>query len=294
MEQYEDNTSTGCCHVYSYGEDTPKLLTSRKDFIKAVQIAAWCSTLFEVEILAFVFMNSHFHFVLKGDLSSCQTFGEKLMKLLLLYINRTRGEKVYLPSQVLVSTKEVFGERYLKTLICYVLRNPIDAGFKYDPREYEWSSARLYFSEKHYRGTVIGKLDCRSRASLIGYYKFPDHWTVTEDGIIDYENFVNYTAVERLYGGIRGLLVFMAIKKSDIEQMNYQCEKVSFEGITDNELETSAINLAEFLHWPKLDIIDERRKLTLAQRLRGKYGCSKKQLSRVLNIPLDLAERVLT
>ena len=294
MELYEDNTPTGCCHVYSYGEDTPKLLGSRADFIKAIQIMAWCATLFDVEILAFAWMNSHFHFVLKGDPAQCQAFGEKVMKLLLLYINRTRGEQVYLPSQVLVSTKEVLGERYLKTLICYVLRNPIDAGFKLDPREYEWSSARLYFSGNHPLGRRIGEYNCRSRASIIGNYNFPENWTISEEGIVDYENFVNIAWVEKLFGGIRGLLVFMAIKKNEIEQLNYQCEKASFNGMNDNELEVAALELAEFLHWPKPDRMDEKKKLMLAQRLRGKYGCSKKQLARVLGIRNDLAERVLT
>ena len=47
---------------------------------------------------------------------------------------------------------------------------------------------------------------------------------------------------------------------------------------------------------PELTVkgMDEKKKLMLAQRLRGKYGCSKKQLARVLGIRNDLAERVLT
>ena len=294
MEQYEDNTSTGCCHVYSYGEDTPKLLGSRADFIKAVQITAWCSTLFDVEILAFAWMNSHFHFVLKGNPATCQAFGEKVMRLLLLYINRTRGAQVYLPSQVLVSTKEVLGERYLKTLICYVLRNPIDAGFKLDPREYEWSSARLYFSGNHQRSKPLSSYDYDFRLQLTDRHNFPQDWTITYEGLIDYENFTNYHAVENLFGGIRGLLIFMAIKKSEIQEMNYQCEKESLGSLMDTEVKDAAYKLAESQHWPRPDRMNEELKLKLAQRLRGQYGCSKKQLARVLGLQFDLAERVLT
>ena len=104
MEQFEDNRPTGCCHVYSFGELTPKLLVSREDYIKAVQIIAYCSTLFDAEIWAFVLMSTHFHFVLKGSPEQCQAFGDKVMKLLLLYVNRSRGKKLYSISQVLVST----------------------------------------------------------------------------------------------------------------------------------------------------------------------------------------------
>lgn len=294
MELYEDNTPTGCCHVYSYGEDTPKLLVSRADFIKAVQITAWCSTLFDVKILAFVWMNSHFHFVLKGTPTECHAFGKKVMQLLLLYVNRTRGEKVYLPSQVLVSTKEIFGERYLKTLICYVLRNPIDAGFKLDPREYEWSSARLYFSGSHQRGKTLAFYVYDSRLKLTDRHDFPEDWTITDEGLFDYENFTDYHTVENLFGGIRGLLIFMAIKKNDIQEMNYQCEKQSIGSLMDSELRDAAFKLADSQHWPRPDKMNEESKLKLAQRLRGQYGCSKKQLARVLGLQFELAERVLT
>ena len=117
---------------------------------------------------------------------------------------------------------------------------------------------------------------------------------MSEEGIVDFENFVYISWVEKLFGGIRGLLVFMAIKKNEIEQLNYQCEKASFNGMNDQELETAAIELADYLHWSNPDRMDEKKKLMLAQRLRGKYGCSKKQLARVLGIRSDMAERVLT
>ena len=119
-------------------------------------------------------------------------------------------------------------------------------------------------------------------------------WTISSEGVIDYEDFVNYEAVEKLFGSIRGYLIFMAIKKTDIEQMNYQCEKDGFPGISDTELMSAAEDLAEYLHWPKPGGMDEGRKLMLAQRLRGKYGCGKKQLARVLDIRLSVADRVLT
>lgn len=294
MEQYEDLSPTGCCHVYSYGEDTPRLLASRADFIKAVQITAYCSTLFNVHILAFAWMNSHFHFVLKGAADDCQAFGDKVMQLLLLYVNRSRGRKLYFPTSVLVSTKEIMGSRYLKTLICYVLRNPIDAGFKLDPREYEWSSARLYFSGKSDRGEALSDIPLARRRELLGRYTYPGDWTIHEDGLLDYESFVDYRETESLFGGIRGFMIFMAIKKTDIEQLNYQCEKCSLDSLSDEELGKIAEELTKEMHWAKVCNLDLKRKLLLAQKLRGMKGCGKKQLSRVLEIPGDLAERVLT
>lgn len=239
-------------------------------------------------------MNSHFHFVLKGAVDDCQAFGEKVMQLLLLYVNRTRQRKVYLPSAVLVSTKEIIGQRYLKMLICYVLRNPIDAGFRLDPREYEWSSARLYFTGKHESGAPFSSLSLNRKREIAGRYSFPDGWTVSEEGLIDYDNYVDYQEVENLFGGIRGLIVFMSIKKNDIEQMNYQCEKVGKDSLSDSELGHAAEVQTKEWHWAKTEKLDLERKLTLAQKLRSRYGCGKKRLARVLEIPLGVAERVLT
>lgn len=294
MKEFNETEWTGCCHVYSYGEDTPKLMTSRADFIKAVQIVSYCSTLFKLEVLAFVLMDTHFHFVLKGGPAICQEFGGKVMKLLLLYINRSRKRKCYFPSSVLVSTKEILGSRYLKTVICYVLRNPVDAGFRQGPSEYEWSSARLYFSGHHPSGRRISDLKYRERLAKMGAYRYPATWTVSEEGIVDYENFVSYKTVENIFGGVRGILAFMAIKKSDVEELNYSCEKESLGQVSDSELYQLAAEMVSVLHWPKVEHMDNRQKLMLAQRLRGKRGCGKKQLARVLGINIDLAERVLT
>lgn len=291
MEQYEDISPTGCCHVYSYGEDTPRLLASRADFIKAVQITAYCSTLFNVRILAFAWMNSHFHFVLKGAADDCQAFGDKVMQLLLLYVNRSRGRKLYFPTSVLVSTKEIMGSRYLKTLICYVLRNPIDAGFKLDPREYEWSSARLYFSDTHEKGQPVGEFRYRDRRSLMGNYAFPPLWTVSEEGVPDYECFVNYKEVESYFGGIRGMMVFLAMKKTEVAELNYQCEKSM--SVSDSELAGIARDICAEKHWPQPTKMNDSQKLRLGQIIRGKYGSPKKQLARVLELPSDLVDRVL-
>lgn len=293
MTEFYDNQWTGCCHVYSYGEDTPQLLVSRADFIKAVQIISYCSVLFGVEIWAFVLMDTHFHFVLKGSPEECRKFGEKVMQLLLLYINRSRRRKLYNPSSVLISTKEIYGSRYLKTVICYVLRNPVDAGYKRDPREYEWSSARLYFSGQHTDWPRISDYKARKLRSLAGRYDYPKHWRMSGEGIIDYEDFVSKEMVESAFGSIKGMLVFMSIKKEDVQKMNYDCEKSSLINLSDAELISVARKLATSLHWSSLENMDEAHKLNLAQKLRGQYGCSKKQVARVIGIPFALAERVL-
>lgn len=284
----------GYYHIYSYGEDTPRLIRNERSFIVAVNLLAYCSTIFEIEIIAYAIMNSHFHAVVRCTGEVAEAFSEKLMKLLVRRSNQD-GSEQYSVQNTSVSAKIIEDEQQLKRTICYVIRNPIDAGFKMQPDLYRWSSARLYFRDHSPRGKRLSDYTVRERRSLCGIrYDLPMDWTIEPDGLIDNSHFVKYALAESLFGGIRGYLAFLYIRKDDVFEMNRSCSKLTESGISDIELYTMAEEFSFKTYRKSIGQLGLRDKLTVAQRMRSSCGAGNKQLSRLTGIPVNQLDTILT
>ena len=284
----------GYYHVYSFGEDTPKLLISDREFAMAVNLLAYCSTIIKCRIIAFVFMNSHFHLVLYGTEEECKQFGRQLMALILHRINRVRAMP-YNINNVAISANYVGTKEDLMSIIAYVMRNPIEAGFRYDPRFYKWSSAALYFAPESFGIGRIGDMSRRTRvATLQVYYELPPEWTYSEDGTIMSKHFVAWQEVENIFGGIRAYIAFMYIKKDKIIEMNKNCLKANFDALSDDELRLVARQLAKKDEDVSIRNMDMMGRIKLAQSLRKSRGAGIKQLARVLDLDYNILNTLIT
>jgi len=283
----------GYYHVYSFGEDTPKLLTNPAEFVIAINILAYCTTIFDVKVMAFVMMHTHFHLVLYGTEEDCRELGMKLMRMILHRTNRG-NEKPYNPQEVSISADLINGKEDLLGIICYVLRNPIEAGYRYDPRFYRWCSAALYFCPGFEKGRKISSLPRRVRTQTLGvHYVYPDDWTYSEDGMINAQHFVAYREVESLFGGIRAFIAFMFIKKDRLFELNKRYSKIDFIALSDEELASVTDKQARSTFGKGLKQMDIVERISLAQKLRNTRGSGIKQLARVLDINPSVLDSIL-
>jgi len=281
-------------HLYSYGEDTPLLMVEPRDFIFTTNVIAYTSTLYNLKILAYCLMDSHMHYVIEGSYQDCILFGNQVMKRTVRRANK-RVDKPYKFSSIDISAKPITNDEQLKRTIAYVIRNPIDAGFKYIPSFYEWSSASLYFSPVDTAaGTAIANFSTRERIKLTGIKEdLPLSWRIKDNGTIYNHQFVDYEYVNHIFGSARAYLAFLFIKKEEIIQINRNCSKFSFQTYSIKELSEIVIAESYRLFNRSYKSIDAKNRLTLAQEIYLKNGASKKMLSRILNLPLQLLDEVL-
>lgn len=283
----------GYYHVYSFGEDTPKLLTAEREFIVAMNILAYCSTIFKCRILVFIFMNSHFHLVLYGTEEECLAFGNKLMKMILHRINRNR-EQAYDFRDIAISADLIEDKEALMSIIAYDLRNSIEAGFRLDPRFYRWSSAALYFAPEAADGKRLDQMSVRMRRSVLGInYDLPGGWTVDSDGIILPKHYVDYKEVESIFVSIKAYIAFMYMKKDRILELNKQCLKVNFQALSDMELAGVADAMAKRMTGRRLANMDVVSWISLAQKLKTSRGTGVNQLARVLELNPEMLRTLL-
>ncbi len=290
----------GYYHVYSFGEDTPKLLTTEREFVVAMNLLAYCTLVFGCKVMAFVFMNSHFHLILYGTEEECRQFGIRLMKMILHRINKARI-RPYDFHEVAISADSIATKEDLMSIIAYVLRNPIEAGFRYDPRFYKWCSAALYFAPENevcpmfLASGMIGEFPVRTRVATLGvHYDYPAEWTFASDGLILPKHYVDHNAVEAIFGGIKAFIAFMYMKKDRVFELNTICSKVNFQALSDEELEGLANRMAEKSHgrgFMNIDIVD---RISLAKKLKSARGTGVKQLARVLDIKESVLSSIMS
>ena len=283
----------GYYHVYSFGEDTPKLLIIEREFIVAMNILAYCSTVFNCRILVFIFMNSHFHLVLYGTEEECRAFGNKLMKMILHRINRDRAQP-YDFRRIAISADLIEDKEALMSIITYDVRNSIEAGFRLDPRFYKWSSAALYFAPEAADGKRLDQMSVRMKASVLGInYDLPGGWTVDADGVILPKHYVDYKEVESVFGSIKAYIAFMYMKKDRILELNKRCSKVNFQALSDMELAGVADAMARRMTGRSVANMDIVNRISLAQKLKASRGTGVNQLARVLELNPEMLRSLL-
>ena len=162
---------------------------------------------------------------------------------------------------------------------------------------YPWGSGKLYFAQGPKHGhssasTRIGDLSQHAMRPLCGTpAKLPGKWIV-EDGIILPENYVATGEVMQLYKTHRAFLAFLAYnKEADIEADMGEWNMLR---LPDAELRQARDQMIRKM-FGKAGIreLSAPERLQLARQMRKKFLCPKKQIARIVLMPLEDIEKRL-
>lgn len=251
---------------------------------------------YQVLILAFVLMDTHFHFILYGDLVECTRFMRDYLKRTSQHIAEVHGENKKLLS-VSLSHQVIDNDRYLKTAICYVLRNPTMAGIQVLPFNYPWSSAALYFAQKQgwTAASWFSNLSSCQTLGNIGVLSarqlLKSHDMIPKDAhllgrLVFPGDYVAADLVERIFRTSRAFNFFMGLnKESEIEEKGgtLSCIQLPLQEMRQHKAQMCR----ELFGHPTVKQLDTRQRVALAKALFRKYNCSVKQIARLCCLPLD-------
>lgn len=286
---------TGYYHICSDGNYASVLFRNTGDFKAAMNRVAVCALLNRISILAFVLMDNHFHFVVRGDREeACLAFVNRFKCLTGKYNSDVYNETATM-RRLPIKVIPVGASNYLKNLIGYVIKNPTMARLEmfYD---YPWGTGGCYFRRmpepaqalyarvRDLTDDAVRKL-CRTRVKL------PLDWII-EDGIILPENYVDVDAVLNLFRTTRAFMTFLSANKDrEIEGDMGEWNEIN---MSDAELRVERILLCrEMFGTASIKKLSAPDRLRLARQLRRKYVCSKKQLARIVQLPYAAVENNL-
>lgn len=292
-------------HFYSEGRVAVELFLSKSDFVAALNRLAVCAARFPgVAVVAFTFEDTHVHFLLYCLEEDGKAFCDLFKRLTMIYLSHTRGGK---PSglQILFDVEEISDESYLKKVGVYVIVQPTKDGKGIMPYDYPWSSAPLYFRgektvplwfvDKHgvVQDTIrIGDMTYREKRKKIKTaVGLPDEWLVCNDIVLP-SNYVDVSRFENIYKTHNAFRAFLS-RSSDSEVIQ-QAASVRGVSLPDHEMRGACRKICkEVFGVGDVRRLDSARRLEVARHLRRRYLVSKKQLSRIVHVPLDEIERLL-
>lgn len=306
-------------HACSDGNYASALFYDSVDYKAAMNRIAVLVLRLQITILAFVLMDNHFHFVIACDEEEkCLRFINEFKRLTGKHNSEVHQESASirrLPAKII----KIKDDDALRTVIAYVIKNPTKAriGMFYN---YPWGSGGTYFGSgwkkasdyihdiEYFPGAeptsrelslqdnrkiqtvaemgpfAVRKL-CHTRITL------PGGWLIA-DGVILPENYVDIEAVETLYRTPRSYMYSLSLNKD--EEIEKEMEEWGGLMMSDIELRAErGVLMRRLFATDSIRSLNMDQRLRLARELKWKFGCSKKQLSRVVHLPYNTIVKAL-
>ena len=133
----------GIYHLAARGSDTRYLFVSdrdREDFLD--RLATTCER-FELSLLSYVLMGSHYHALLRIPDARLSRALQRLHTEYSRWHNRRQGRSAHL-FRAHAMTREIESDAQLVAAYRYLALNPVEAGLVENPLDWPWSSARAH------------------------------------------------------------------------------------------------------------------------------------------------------
>lgn len=287
--KYEMNE--GYYHICTDGNAISWMFQDDEDFIAGINRIALCILKNYVEVIAFILMDNHVHFVLYGTALQCKEFINSYKMLTGKWIHNKYGLKDYLrllPTEMISISDE---ETLLNTL-AYIDRNSIVAGYRYMPSQYPWGSARYMFRDKEHEYQQESKPlaqfpSSKQRSLLKTRTKVPGEWQVDSRGMISPHSFMDFSRIENIFRTSTRYSYFLAKKLEGHVEMQLAKSRKVF--IPDKELRQIVRKIAhDTFRTEDVRTLDVKSRLAIAKRLRYDYASTLKQISRMVCLDDDL------
>ena len=280
-------------HVCSEGLEKRMIFRNRREFIMGINYVALCHLKCNVRILCFCLMGNHFHFILSGSYQECWKFGNEYKRMCGMMMKRTQESDAGM-KDVELQVKEITNMSYLEYAIAYVLRNPVVAGFRIMPHQYEWGSGDMYFRSSYIAsGRRADSFSIKELSRLLNSnIKIPGHYIIDESGIISPLNYIDYKAVEDIFKHPSRLLGLLSAKK--------ETEFEIFMGVADNytpdieELKDSIRELIRVEFGVKaVSQLSMEQKVLLCGLMRRNFRASRKQIALITRLNMETINKVV-
>ena len=283
--------SIGYFHVCTDGRMLPWMFQDERDFIAGVNRIGICCLRTGVKVIAYVLMDNHVHFVLRGTMPQCKTFITLYKQLTGTWIHVKYGLRDFLrllPTNILLLETE---ERLLNT-IAYIARNPVISGYRYLATEYPWGSARYVFkdSKDNPGARSLSELSCRSLRMLLNTrVSLPGDWRINDKGMLCPDSFIDISVIESCFKTPARYSYFLSKKLEGVIEQELESSQKIF--IPDIELREIVRKMIHQDYGKEcITELDVNERLSIARKLRYSYASTLKQISRMIHLDSTVLE----
>ncbi len=171
-----------------------------EDFRTGMNIPPLLAASMPVNILSFILMSNHVHFVLSCSQHDAETFINRFKKLYSQRYSKKYGSQSLLLNNG-IDIRELFldGES-LEKGIAYVQMNCVGANISLNPADYPWGTGNVFFRIQTPKGICVGDMGVRElRRYVHSRLSLPGSYVIIDDGFVDPASYVNVAFVESLF-----------------------------------------------------------------------------------------------
>ena len=266
-----------------------------EDFKMGMNLVAVLAVALDVDVLSFILMSNHVHFVLCCSEAKAHQFIKEFKKRHSQYMNKKYGVKELL-RRVHVQIDPVSGaDESLEWVIAYTNMNSVAAGICLAPTGYPWGTGDTFFKAKPAKGRRIGTYSDRARVALLhSTQPMPPHLLVGDDGYILPDSYVDVEKVQNLYHTPKRMNYFLVNSSKAKRRLDAKDNAPNFR---DQVILPAIGDLSQSLFQKSsLEALTQDELAELLKQLRYRFSSHANQLARVTGIPyqkvVDLLDKV--
>lgn len=264
-----------------------------EDFKAAMNYVAVLSCVLGVDILAFVLMSNHVHFVIRETREKVLEYVNEFKRRYSIYIGHKYGVKEFLRRND-VHLLLVQGDEALERAVAYVQMNPVAAGICAHPTQYPWGTGSVFFSQMQPAGKPLADIPNRPRMRMLHSEcgALPPNWTVGGDGFILPHNYVKIKAVEACFRSAKRMNYFLYTSSKAKKRIDASEENLP--AFRDQVILSALPDLCRSLFQKNaFQDLSGAEQTELLRQLRYRFSSNVNQLVRVCGLSYPEAARLL-
>jgi REP element-mobilizing transposase RayT len=262
-----------------------------EDFKVAMNYVAVVKHITGVNILAFILMSNHVHFVLECSKEEARMFIDRFKGLYSRYFLGKYGVNEYLRKNDVDIREVKMEDGSLHKAIAYVLMNSVAARLCVYANEYQWGSGGAYFKSGQSDSVKIGSLSVRAQRRIFhSKERLNNEWQVFQSGYIAPESYICVQFVESLYGTPNRMKYFLDSSSKAPKRKDSWDSAPSF---SDQTIIAAAKELKRTLFQKaENDVLTFEQNSELSFQLRRRFSADINQLCRTIGLSQEEALKI--
>jgi hypothetical protein len=261
------------------------------DFKVGMNGVAVIAHLLSMDVLSFILMSNHVHFVLCGTHDEAELFINEYKRHHSAYLQRKYGFKEYLRRNDVDIQRVGVEDESLERAIAYVQMNSVAANICLHPTGYAWGTGNAFFTLTPAHGRRIGSMSRRSQIKCLkSNIVLPEYLRVS-DGFVLPESFVQVRFVEDIYRTPARFNYFLVNSSKAKKRMETNPDIPSFK---DQVILSAIPDLCRSLYRQlSLNELSSDQRGEVVRQLRRRFSADIHQLVRVTGIAYPEMARML-
>lgn len=259
-----------------------------EDFKAGMNNVAILAARMPAQIMAFVLMSNHVHFVVGGDKDDACDFVSSFKKRYSQYYSGKYTLRGLLGKNKIDLRELSFSNESFERAIAYVQMNPVAANICIHPSGYPWGTgSSFYYTAQSKRKTIANLSQAESIRLLHSRQVLPPHYVVDERGFIDPVSYVNVDFVQSVFRSPNRMSYFLNASSKAKKETGVPSFSDKLISMALRELCISVFNKPDMVE------LSEGQMAELLKQLRYRFSMDPNQLARVCGVPYEKVTRLL-